>query len=55
MAELTEYTVMINGIPHTMMLDAETAARYGDLAVKVGKAPQNKARQTVSNKGAPRP
>jgi hypothetical protein len=47
--ELSEYTVMINGVEHTMMLDKESADRYGDDASKVGgkaKTPTNKARTT---------
>jgi hypothetical protein len=34
--ELSEYTVEINGIEHTMQLDEETAKRYGDAARKSG-------------------
>lgn len=48
--ETQEYTVVLNGIEHTMMLDEETAKRYGDQATKMGKAstkaktPANKAK-----------
>lgn len=39
------YEVEINGIKHTVQLDAEDAERYGEAAVEVKavKAPQNKA------------
>jgi hypothetical protein len=45
--ELSEYTVTINGIEHTMLLSADDAARYGDDAKKAG-ATTKKA--TASNK-----
>jgi len=40
------YTVTISGIEHTLLLDAEDAARYGEDAVEVkqASAPANKAR-----------
>ena len=41
--KLEEYTVLINGIEHTMMLTAEDADRY-ESASKAKKAPANKAR-----------
>lgn len=44
---LSEYTVEINGIEHTLQLDEEAAKRYGDAAkavsAKAQKAPANKA------------
>lgn len=45
--ELEEYTVVINGLEHTMQLDAETAERYGEAATKVStkaKTPANKGK-----------
>ena len=54
------YTVMINGIEHTMQLNAEDAKRYDAVEVKAAKtaendekaapAPANKARQPSANK-----
>lgn len=44
-----EYTVEINGLPHTMQLSDEDAKRLGVAETK-SRAPQNKAR-TVENKG----
>ena len=41
--KLEEYTVLINGIEHTMMLTADDAERY-EQASKSKKAPANKAR-----------
>lgn len=46
------YTVTISGIEHTLLLDAEDAARYGEDAVEVKQArPANKA-ATADNKAA---
>jgi hypothetical protein len=46
--ELSEYTVTIGGIDHTMMLTEDDAARYGDNAKKGGSKqadpPANKSR-----------
>ncbi len=45
------YTVLINGLPHTMQLSDEDAKRYGDDAVEVKDgAAQNKGR-SATNKG----
>lgn len=41
--ELSEYTVKVNGIEHTMMLTAEDAKRYGDDATKGGKSSTKKS------------
>ena len=49
----TEYVVIIGGVEHTLLLSGEDAARYGDAAtpaVKVAKAPANKAAPTPTNK-----
>lgn len=45
------YTVVLGGLPHTLLLSPEAAARYGDQAVEVkqAEAPANKAR-TPRNK-----
>lgn len=51
---MKEYTVTIAGLEHTMQLNDDDAARYGDAAKPVSsKAADkpNKAR-TASNKGA---
>lgn len=45
--DLSEYTVVINGIEHTMLLDEATAESYGEAATKGGAkkaAPSNKAK-----------
>lgn len=54
---MREYEVQIGGLPHTLLLDDETAKRYGDRATEVKRtetkkapAPANKAR-TAENKG----
>ena len=47
-----EYTVVIGGVEHTLLLTDEDAARYGDAATKGTKAaekPTNKSR-TAQNK-----
>ena len=43
---MKEYEVEINGLKHTMLLDADDAKRYGDDAVEVKQAdkPANKSR-----------
>ena len=48
---MREYIVDIGGLPHTLLLDAETAKLYGDRATPVkapvdakAKVPANKAR-----------
>lgn len=41
--KLEEYTVLINGTEHTMLLTAEDAERY-ETATKAKKAPANKSR-----------
>lgn len=52
MADRKLYTVDIGGTPHTMLLDADDAKRYGDRAVEVKAAePKNKARKPT-NKSA---
>lgn len=48
--EPQEYTVVINGLEHTMMLTAEDAKAYGENATKK-KAASSKA-QSPSNKSA---
>lgn len=41
----TPHTVTIGGLPHTLLLTREGAARYGDQAVEVKeREPVNKAR-----------
>lgn len=49
--KLEEYTVVINGIEHTMLLTAEDAERYGDNAKKSGAA-QTKKASAPANKSA---
>lgn len=52
MSERKLYSVDIGGLLHTMLLDDEDAARYGDRAVEVKQAkPENKSR-TPGNKSA---
>ncbi|MFF1820389.1 hypothetical protein ACFVWG_23995 [Kribbella sp. NPDC058245] len=51
MPDLTEYTVTINGIEHTMLLSDEDATRYGELAVKADK-PATKRAPSPANKTA---
>lgn len=52
------YEVNINGIPHTMQLDAEAAERYGEAATRKAPKPSHdddqaeKARTTPTNKRA---
>jgi hypothetical protein len=47
--ELTEHTVMIGGLEHTMLLSEEDAARYEEAAPKSkAKTPANKARSAES-------
>lgn len=47
----SEYEVIIGGVPHTMLLTDEDAARYGRAAQKkAAKAPANKAAPTPTNK-----
>lgn len=48
MAELKEYTVEINSLEHTMLLDEKDAKARGAVEVKRDR-PQNKAR-TAENK-----
>lgn len=48
---MKEYTVVINGVEHTMQLDAEDAKRLDATEVKAASAPANKAR-TAKNKSA---
>lgn len=43
------YTVIVGGVEHTMLLDADDAKRYAQAAVKAAPAPANKSR-TASNK-----
>ena len=48
----SEYTVLVGGVEHTMLLTAEDAERYGENAKKAGRKatePENKSR-TVANK-----
>ena len=51
--ERKEYVVTIGDLPHTMLLDEQDAARYGDRAVpvqeKAAPKPANKSR-TPQNK-----
>lgn len=53
---MREYTVIINDIAHTVLLDAETAERYGatPVASKAAPTPANKARTAVQNKSGGR-
>lgn len=50
--ERKQYTVDVLGLPHTMLLDEQTAAQYGERAKLVektstkAKTPANKARTT---------
>jgi len=46
----TEHTVTINGIEHTMLLNAEDAKRYGDAAKKSTGATSKT--HTPANKGS---
>lgn len=47
MANRKAYTVTIGGLPHTLLLSDEDAARYGKAAVEVKEKPKpaNKARK----------
>lgn len=47
---MKEYTVVINGVEHTMQLSAEDAQRLG-ATEKSADAPANKARKSAANKG----
>lgn len=47
---MKEYTVIIDGIEYTMLLDGADAERLGGVAVKAAPAPANKARG-AKNKG----
>lgn len=49
MAELKEYVVLVNDLPHTMLLSEEDAKARGGVETKEASAPVNKARG-VSNK-----
>ncbi len=52
MAERKEYVVLINDLPHNMLLDSEDVKRYGDRATEVKAAePKNKSRKPA-NKAA---
>ena len=52
MAERKLYTVEIGGHPHTMLLDADDAKRYGERAVEVKAAtPENKSRKPANKSG----
>lgn len=42
---MREYTVMINGLPHTMQLDDDDAKRYAAQPVTKQATPSNKARK----------
>lgn len=47
----SEYVVIIGGVPHTMLLTDEDAARYGQAAQKkAAPKPANKAAPTPINK-----
>ena len=47
------YTVDIGGVPHSMLLDADDAKRYGDRAVEVKAAePKNKARKPANKQAS---
>jgi hypothetical protein len=48
--KLSEYTVTLNGLEHTMLLTDEDAKRYGENAKKAGAS--NKARSEPPNKKA---
>lgn len=47
---LQEYTVTINGIEHTMLLDDATAKQYGDAAKRSTASVTNKSRSATSDK-----
>lgn len=47
---MDEYVVTINGVEHTMQLDAEDAERYGDNAKKVGSTSTKARSTTTANK-----
>jgi hypothetical protein len=48
--KLELYTVTINGVEHTMQLDADDAERYGDAAVKQKAAAAANKSATAANK-----
>lgn len=54
MAKLKEYTVRLNGVDHTMLLDEADSERYrkAELLVeaKAAEKPQNKAAPAPANK-----
>lgn len=50
---MQEYTVIIGGLEHTLLLDEADAKRLGGVVVKAAPAPQNKARTVAPNKGKP--
>lgn len=53
MAERKEYVVLIDGLPHNMLLDAEDVKRYGDRASEVKAAePKNKSRKPANKAAA---
>lgn len=43
---MKEYTVVIDGLEHTMLLDQEDVQRYGSAVKEKAAAPQNKSRAT---------
>jgi hypothetical protein len=47
---MEEYTVTINGIDHTMLLEPEDAERYGDAAKKGASSTTNKSKSSPANK-----
>lgn len=53
MAETKEYTVIIGGLEHTLLLDAADAERIGATPVEAKAAPKpaNKARTAQSKSG----
>jgi len=52
---MKEYTILISGLPHTVLLDDAEALRVGavEVEVKAAPAPLNKAR-TAQNKSGGR-
>lgn len=53
MAERKEFVVLINDLPHTMLLDAEDVKQYGDRATEAKAAePKNKSRKPANKAAA---
>lgn len=49
---MKEYTVQINGVEHTFLLNDEDAKRLGATEVKAADAPANKARKPANKSRA---